>query len=139
MNSAHYYKNQLLDAGLKVTHQRLSILSAISQTATHPTVEEVYAGIKSILPSISLATVYKTLETFVGAGLISKVPTAQGIYRYDFNQHPHHHIHFQSSGEIIDYVDPELNLLIINHLKSKNIQDWKIQQLHVHIEAEKLT
>jgi Fur family peroxide stress response transcriptional regulator len=138
MTTSIPFKNQLLHVGLKATHQRLAILSIISQTHTHPTVEEVYDCIKKIIPTISLATVYKTLETFVSVGLVNKVPSSQGIFRYDFNSHPHHHIHIQSSGEIIDYVDPELNTLIINHLKSKNIADWKINQLYVHIEAEKL-
>lgn len=104
----------------------------------HPSAEEVYTIIHGDNPSISLATVYNTLDSFVDAKLISKVSSQEGKSRYDFNTHHHHHIFVTNTDEIIDYHDAELQELIESYLKKKNIINLCIQELQLHIKAEKI-
>ena len=58
---------------LKLTLQRVNIYSYLRSTCEHPTVDTIYKNIKKIIPTISLATVYKTLNTLVDYGLIKMI------------------------------------------------------------------
>ena len=58
----------------------------------HPNPEEVYAVVRKRIPSISLATVYKTLHTFVESGLLGELSPHHGSLRVDTNTEPHHHL-----------------------------------------------
>ena len=51
------------DIGLKLTPQRLAILDYLDKNFDHPTAEDIYADIKDKFPTMSFATVYKTLES----------------------------------------------------------------------------
>ena len=75
--------------------------------------------VKAGNPSLSLATVYSTLETFTGKGLVNKVPVKDGVMRYDAHTDAHHHIYCTNTKEIIDFEDDELNELIKEFLKKK--------------------
>ena len=89
-------------AGLKVTHQRTAIYGMLASTGGHPTPEEVYAEIRTQIPSISLATVYKVLDQFYQNGFLRKVSTETQVARYDANLSPHHHLICSSCGTILD-------------------------------------
>jgi len=131
-------KNKLTEFGMKATHQRIVVYNALQQMYIHPSAEEVYTIIHNDNPSISLATVYNTLDSFVDAKLIAKVSSQEGKSRYDFNTHHHHHIYVTNTDEIIDYHDVELQELIEAYLKKKNISNLTIQELQLHIKAEKI-
>ena len=131
-------KNKLTEFGMKATHQRIVVYNALQQMYIHPSAEEVYTIIHNDNPSISLATVYNTLDSFVDAKLIAKVSSQEGKSRYDFNTHHHHHIYVTNTDEIIDYHDAELQELIEAYLKKKNISNLTIQELQLHIKAEKI-
>lgn len=131
-------KAKLSTYGLKATHQRIVVYNALQHMYIHPSAEEVYTIIHGDNPSISLATVYNTLDSFVDAKLISKVSSQEGKSRYDFNTHHHHHIFVTNTDEIIDYHDTELQELIESYLKKKNISNLTIQELQLHIKAEKI-
>ena len=90
------------DAGLKVTHQRTAIYGMLASTERHPTPEEVYSEIRTQLPSLSLATVYKVLDQFYQHGILRKVSTETQVARYDANLSPHHHLVCSSCGIILD-------------------------------------
>jgi Fur family transcriptional regulator, peroxide stress response regulator len=77
--------------GLAATHQRQRIYQALSARPGHYSPEEIYDRVKEELPSISLATVYKNLKTFVEAGMLREVSPHHG-WRIDGNSHPHHHL-----------------------------------------------
>ena len=57
----------------------------------HYSPEDIYERVKQDLPSISLATVYKNLKTFVEAGMLREVSPHHG-WRIDGNPRPHHHL-----------------------------------------------
>jgi Fur family peroxide stress response transcriptional regulator len=78
--------------GLAATHQRQRIYQALVSRPGHYSPEEIYEQVKQDLPSISLATVYKNLKTFVHAGILREVSPHHGSWRLDANPEPHHHL-----------------------------------------------
>ncbi len=131
-------KENLITAGLKATQQRLVILDSVHQMGNHPNVEQIYASISGSNPSISKATVYKTLETFVSAGLLSKVSTHEGQMRYDPRMDNHGHINCSNTKEIIDYYDEELNEMIVSFFRKKKVSNLKIKNITLQINGDKI-
>src|SRR5579884_3807709 len=77
---------------LAVTHQRQVIYESLISMPGHPSPEEVYARVRRSIPAISLATVYKTINTFLESGILHEVSLHHGSLRVDPNPHPHHHL-----------------------------------------------
>ncbi len=139
-NNSNYKQVQdLLNAKkLRATQQRVVIYHYLLNTKSHPTTEEVFQQIKDANPSISLATVYKTMESLEAYGLINKVSSKGGSMRYDANIKNHNHIYCVNTNEIIDYEDEELSELIHNYLKNKQIENLNIEDIRVHITGNKV-
>ena len=70
-------------AGRRCTPQRLAVYDHLSRDDRHPTAEDVYNAVKLSIPNVSLATVYKALETLVACNLASKLTAGDGSARYD--------------------------------------------------------
>jgi len=87
---------------LKVTPQRLSILEAVLRSHDHPTADALYTRLKGDNPTLSLATVYKTLEVFRQMGLVNELGFADGSARYDPNVAPHINLVCLKCGNIQD-------------------------------------
>jgi Fur family peroxide stress response transcriptional regulator len=95
---------------LKITPQRLEILRALMQIPDHPSAETIYQKVKRRYPAVSVATVYKTLETLVEIGEIRVALVSQGKTRYDMRMDRHHHFLCSQCGAVTD-VDMNLNCL----------------------------
>ena len=59
--------------GLSITVQRQKVYEALMEDKSHPTVDSVYLAVRKAIPTISRATVYRTLETLADEGLIQRV------------------------------------------------------------------
>lgn len=88
--------------GQRFTEQRAAVYRFLASTDKHPTADEVFLAVRSEVPVISLATVYKSLETLVGCGLAMKLAYADGSARYDGRTDPHHHARCLSCSRIFD-------------------------------------
>jgi len=88
--------------GQRFTEQRAAVFRYLSGTDVHPTADEVFLGVRELLPGISLATVYKSLETLVGCGLAVKLTYGDGSARYDGRTDPHHHARCVACGKVQD-------------------------------------
>jgi Fe2+ or Zn2+ uptake regulation protein len=113
-------------AGWRCTSQRLAVYAQLSNAMHHPTAEEVYQGVKSTIPNISLATVYKALETLVASNLASKLTAGDGSARYDARRDHHYHLRCLRSGAVQDLptpYDPDL----INRLDPNLVQSLEKQ------------
>ena len=100
---------RLADSGLRSTPQREVIYGVLLKKRDHPTADEVFARVKSDLPTISLATVYNCLETFVQCDLVRAVNFERGPTRYCPNLRPHAHFHDEETGQTHDIdLPPEL-------------------------------
>jgi Fur family peroxide stress response transcriptional regulator len=93
---------RLADSGLRATPQRELVYNSLLKRRDHPTAEEVFARVKTEMPTISLATVYNCLETLVQCRLIRQVNRERSSTRYCPNLHPHAHFHDEETGEIHD-------------------------------------
>ncbi len=122
---------QFIDAcrekGLNVTYQRLLIFKTLMKTKTHPTAEKIYHDVKTEYPSISLATVYKTLETLAEHNLIQKVTPLHDLARYDGDTAPHHHLVCLECRKIVDVYDDYLNQLPLPENNHFSIKGYRIQ------------
>ncbi|MDB5273079.1 MAG: Fur family transcriptional regulator [Chitinophagaceae bacterium] len=128
----------MAEKGLKATTQRIVIYDALMSDCSHPTAETIHELIKISHPTISLATVYKTLETFVEYQLAQKVSTVEGTYRYDGKTEEHHHIVIDETNEIIDFDDEQIKALMKAHLAQKNIENLEITDISIQIRGRKI-
>jgi Fur family transcriptional regulator, peroxide stress response regulator len=126
-------RNKVIEKGLKVTPQRIAILEAIINLHNHPTAENIIDYIRNNHPNIATATVYKVLDALVANELIKKVKTEKDIMRYDALMENHHHLYCSESDRIEDFIDTELNDMIVNYFKDKNIPDFKIEDIKLQI------
>ena len=137
-NSFEKLKEVLAGSGLKATHQRMVILQTLKDSKEHPSAEVIHERLKISHPTISLGTVYKTLETFVDSGLINRVNTSQGNMRYDGLTEQHDHIYCTNTNEIIDFKDQELSEMITEFFKKKKISNFDLKNIRLHISGEKI-
>ncbi|MCP3902835.1 MAG: transcriptional repressor [Planctomycetes bacterium] len=97
---------------LRCTRQRMAVYEALCECEQHPTAEELFRLVKPRTQKLSLATVYNSLETLTGAGLVRRLPTTNGCCRYDADTSEHLHVCFRSGSEILD-VPPGLSHRLI--------------------------
>lgn len=98
--------------GLRMTEQRRTIATVLQESSDHPDVEELYARASARDAGISLATVYRTVKLFEEAGILDKLEFGDGRARYEDAEREHHdHLIDISSGEVIEFVDPEIEAL----------------------------
>ncbi|ARR00033.1 MULTISPECIES: Fur family transcriptional regulator [Campylobacter] len=109
----------LKQAKLKATPQRLCVLKILSNH-THPTIEELYEQIKVEYPSISLATVYKNLNTLINENLVIEVNSPNQKAKYDIYERPHIHLVCSNCGNIEDISANDAQMLSYQtHLEQK--------------------
>ena len=98
--------------GVKLTEQRKIIAKIMSSSDDHPDVDELYNRVSKIDSKISIATVYRTVKLFEEAGIIAKHDFKGGKARYEEISESHHdHLIDIKSGEIIEFVDDEIEKL----------------------------
>ena len=75
----------------KVTPQRLAVYAALAATDEHPTAEALYKELRPNYPTMSLATVYKSLDAFCEIGIVRELNVGEEAFRYDadISAHPH--------------------------------------------------
>jgi Fur family peroxide stress response transcriptional regulator len=94
-----------------LTHQRLAVYEELSGRHDHPSAESLYESLKKAYPSLSLATVYKTLQTLHELGMVARVASPTARARYDAIVETHHHAVCAGCGKIEDLFDPRLDAL----------------------------
>ncbi len=98
--------------GLRMTEQRRTIATVLEAADDHPDVEELYARASAVDPNISLATVYRTVKLFEEADILEKLDFRDGRARYEDADRDHHdHLIDMNSGEVIEFVDEEIEAL----------------------------
>lgn len=90
--------------GRKMTPQRQSIFRVLHGSGTHPTAEAVYEQVKADMPTVSLRTVYQTLNDLVAMGEIDATHLGTRSVRFDPNTAPHHHLVCDVCGWVQDVV-----------------------------------
>jgi len=98
--------------GLRMTGQRRIIAGVLEDADDHPDVEELYTRASALDSAISIGTVYRTVKLFEEAGILERVEFGDGRARYEDAERDHHdHLIDLSSGEVIEFVDPDIEAL----------------------------
>ncbi|WP_425059109.1 Transcriptional regulator PerR [Sporomusa carbonis] len=92
----------LRDKGFKVTPQRLAIYNALAATKAHPSAEMIYNELQPIYPTMSLATVYKTIEILKELDLVQVLNVGEDSFRYDADTTNHPHVRCMCCGRVDD-------------------------------------
>jgi Fur family peroxide stress response transcriptional regulator len=113
--------------GMRVTPQRMAILKILASSKGHPSVERIYEQLRKDMPTISLATVYKTVHLLKELGEVLELGFGDDSNRYDGNiPFPHPHLVCVYCREIINLeidnlidmplaVSRETGYQIVNH------------------------
>lgn len=101
---------ELKRAGLKATLPRMRVLQLLKNSPKrHLSAEDVYKALMESGDDVGLATVYRVLTQFEGAGLVSRHHFEGGLSVFELNQGEHHdHILCMDCGKIFEFVDSEI-------------------------------
>lgn len=104
----------ILAKGLRKTAQRDAIVIAAFSTTDHYTAEELLLLAKKVDPSVSRATVYRTLQLLVECGILKELDFGRDhkVYDPNYNEHPHHnHLICVDCDKIVEFEDQHIELL----------------------------
>jgi Fur family peroxide stress response transcriptional regulator len=116
--------------GLAHTHQRQVIWETLRSMHGHPSPEAVYDIVRERIPSISLATVYKNIRTFIEHGMLAEVSLHHGSARLETNPEPHHHFVCVQCREIADIPQSDIGPVT---LKNAAPEAYEIHRYSVEI------
>lgn len=110
--TAETLEEQCAQKGMRMTEQRRVIAQVIEQAVDHPDVEELYRRASAVDPRISLSTVYRTLNLFEEAGLVTKHDFKDGRARFELIPDEHHdHLIDIRSGTVIEFRNEEIEAI----------------------------
>jgi Fur family ferric uptake transcriptional regulator len=111
-------EDKCIAKGVKLTEQRKIIVKVLSESkknygeSDHPDVDELYSRVSKVDTKISIATVYRTVKILEEAGILVKHDFKAGKARYEQIRESHHdHLIDVKTGEIIEFVDEEIEML----------------------------
>ena len=95
----------LRSKGFKVTPQRLAVYEVLANTKEHPNAEMIFSSLQASYPTMSLATVYKTIDILKEIGLVQILNAGEDSFRYDADTSSHAHIRCIECGRVDDIFD----------------------------------
>ena len=98
--------------GYKATPQRIAIGKFVLQNHTHPTAQRIYCEVKKVYPTVSLATIYNTIQILKEAGLVHELNLDKDQARFDPNMMPHAHMFCLQCKSIYDCSDPVISEIV---------------------------
>jgi len=120
----HRYKGK----GFKLTPQRLAILKFLEGNNEHPTAEEIYTGLRNDYPTLSVATVYNTIETLRDRGEIAEVTIDPERKHFDPNTTPHHHLICLECKRIADIFEDYTSEIV---LPAEVVEEFSVAGNHI--------
>ena len=120
----------LKQKNLKVTPQRLAIYAALYHTQKHPSAEMIYRQLEDDYPTMSLATVYKTLDALKKVDLIQELNIAEDSFRYDARTEPHVHLVCRHCHCVLD--GDELSFYRMLEEEMENTHDFVVENTQIY-------
>lgn len=102
----------LREKGYKATPQRIAISRFALHNHTHPTAQRIFSEVRKIYPTLSLATIYKTIQILEEVGLIQELNLPKDQTRFDPNMAPHAHLICLRCKSISDWTNPLISQII---------------------------
>lgn len=115
-------KEIIQKSGLKATPQRIAVYDAMKKLG-HASADMVVDILKDSFPTLTVATIYNVLESFVISGLVVRRCSSNNKMYFDINTYEHAHIYDRETNTYLDYNDPELIKVVMDYLRRKNNQD----------------
>ncbi len=119
---------------LKATPQRIAIFDMLCSTVEHPNADMIYKKLSPIYPSMSLATVYKTLEALKNVNLIQVINVGEDSFRYDANIKKHPHAICVNCHKVYD-LDLDLTTDIQNKINNETDFEFIEQQIYCYVKC----
>ena len=132
-------EEQCAQKGMRMTDQRRVIAQVIEQAVDHPDVEELYRRAAAVDPRISLSTVYRTVNLFEEAGLVTKHDFKDGRARFELIPDEHHdHLIDIRSGKVIEFRNEEIEAIqeVIAKRLGYRLVDHRLELYAVPLKAE---
>ena len=120
---------ELKDKNIRLSHQRLKILEFITNNNVHPTVDQIYSELHTVIPTLSKTTVYNSLKALIDAGLVKVINIEDNETRYDIINHDHGHFKCESCGTIFDFS------IDIDSLFPGDLSKFKINDKNVYFKG----
>jgi Fur family transcriptional regulator, peroxide stress response regulator len=116
-------------SGQRFTEQRAAVFRYLSGTTSHSTADEVFTAVRCEIADISLATVYKALETLVSCGLAVKLAFGDGSARYDARTDDHCHARCTRCGAVQDVGADDLNRALpeVGLPEGFRVQEYRVE------------
>ena len=129
-------REKIKEAGLKATPQRLAIYESMRKLG-HASVDMVVEDLKSSFPSLTVATIYNVLESFVNAGLLVRRFSSNNKMYFDVNVYEHAHFYDQEENSYMDFNDPDLVKIVMDYLSTKKIDKFEVKTVDIQLVGKK--
>jgi len=117
-------KEILSSHDIRPSHHRIKVLQYLAEHHTHPTVEMIYHDMVDIMPTISKATIYNTLNILQEKGLVSATNVSGDETRYEYKKSKHAHFYCMECGKVLD-IESDYPCLEIDRIGSNKV--WEVQ------------
>ncbi len=121
-------QSYLREAGIKPSVQRLKIFEYLTNSLSHPTVDNIFNALSSEIPTLSKTTVYNTLKLFHQQGIIIIINIEDNETRYDADTSYHGHFKCEICKEVKDFPIPK-------HEKISSLEGHDISESHFYIKG----
>ncbi len=108
--------------GYSVTPQRLALYKELVSTDQHPSPEVLFERVRAQMPTLSLATVYKAVDTFRALGVVADVSPLHDRMRLDANLDHHHHLICVDCKQVIDLSSAVLDGLEVPETQARGFE-----------------
>ena len=125
----HQLTLRCTERGLPVTQQRRAILETVLRMDNHPTADQVHEAVARELPGVNRTTVYRTLDTLVTLGLLTRLCHPGRVVRFDPRTGLHHHLVCLRCDSVVDFEDTRLDQLPLPDTSSHGfaLEDYRVQ------------
>ena len=125
-------KEKIHESGLKATPQRIAIYSAM-QKLGHASADMITGELAGVFPSLTIATVYNVLESFVEVGLLVRRCSSNNKMYFDVNTYGHAHFYDPCSNKHLDYEDRELVKIVTDYVNEKGLENFKLSSVDIQL------
>ncbi|MBO5764365.1 MAG: transcriptional repressor [Bacteroidales bacterium] len=125
-------KEKIQQTGLKATPQRIAVYKEM-QNLGHACADMVAENLKESFPSLTVATIYNVLDSFVEVGLLVKRFSSNNKMYFDVNTYDHVHIYDEQLNAYKDYNDPVLVKMVTDYLNNVEIPNFKFRTVDIQI------
>jgi Fur family peroxide stress response transcriptional regulator len=121
---------------LKATPQRVMVYGKLLELG-HASADMIYSQINADNPTMTVATTYNILESFVNSGIVKRLFSSTNKMFFDINTEPHMHLYSEDGSHYTDYYDPQLQSMVETYIRSKKIRNFDVKDVSIEIVGRK--